>query len=297
MVAGAVLLAIVYIAYVGLAVAGGTGLAPALGQAATETIAYVRNLLTGDLGMSTAATSTRNPIAVSAVVGTLMLRSLGLLGLALAGLAACVVAAVRDDGLRPLATMSLFVTFAYAVVFKEAAAGHQFWLYWVLVPTAIGAGYAARAIVRKVRSETSAPAGPWVAVTSLLVLVGAVNLVPTTLAEKQIVEGQAAGSLVEALGITGAQQAGAPVRYIGQDRRPEDKEHRQPQGVSPDRRQFPPEGSLREEHGDGENRSASGGGEKPVEERIDGVHVRISVWGFSQRICRGAVSTVGSRPR
>ena len=83
MVAGAVLLAIVYIAYVGLAVAGGTGLAPALGQAATETIAYVRNLLTGDLGMSTAATSTRNPIAVSAVVGTLMLRSLGLLGLAL----------------------------------------------------------------------------------------------------------------------------------------------------------------------------------------------------------------------
>lgn len=145
-----------------------------------------------------------------------------LLGLALVGLAACVVAAVRDDGLRPLATMSLFVTFAYAVVFKEAAAGHQFWLYWVLVPTAIGAGYAARAIVRKVRSETSAPAGPWVAVTGLLVLVGAVNLVPTTLAEEQIVEGQAAGSLVEALGITGAQQAGAPVRYIGQDRRPED---------------------------------------------------------------------------
>ncbi|MEZ4715923.1 MAG: ABC transporter permease subunit [Caldilineaceae bacterium] len=80
----AVLLAIVYIAYVGLAVAGGTALAPALGQAVTETMTYVRNLLTGDLGMSTAATSTRNPIAVTAVAGTLMLRSLGLLGLALA---------------------------------------------------------------------------------------------------------------------------------------------------------------------------------------------------------------------
>ncbi len=145
-----------------------------------------------------------------------------LLGLSVVGLVACAVAAVRDRPLRPLATLSLVVTFLYAFVFKEAAAGHQYWMYWVLLPTAVGGGYLARALLRKVRAEASGPATPRAAIVGLLAVVGAVNLIPTTSAERQIVDGQRVGSLVEAMGITGAHQAGTPVRYVGQDRRPED---------------------------------------------------------------------------
>lgn len=80
----AVLMAIIYVGFVGLAIAAGVPLATALAQAIAQSAAYVASALTGDLGVSVAATSTRNPVAVSAVAGTFMLRSLGLLALALA---------------------------------------------------------------------------------------------------------------------------------------------------------------------------------------------------------------------
>ena len=84
LVALAVLAAIVYVAYVGLAIAAGVPVGDAVAQAASHSVAYAAQALTGDLGMSTAATSTRNPIAVTAVAGTFMVRSLALLALALA---------------------------------------------------------------------------------------------------------------------------------------------------------------------------------------------------------------------
>ena len=38
----------------------------------------------------------------------------------------------------------------YAVVFRQAAAGHQYWNYWVLLPTAVGWAYLLRAVVGEV---------------------------------------------------------------------------------------------------------------------------------------------------
>ena len=64
-----------------------------------------------------------------------------LLGLGLVGLAGCVVA-LWDRRFRPLAAMSLGIVIVYAVIFRQAAAGHQYWNYWALIPTAVGFAWA-----------------------------------------------------------------------------------------------------------------------------------------------------------
>jgi peptide/nickel transport system permease protein len=78
-----VLLAIIYLTYLGLDMVGGTRFGPAAGHAVPKTLEYVGRLLRGDLGMTTAGSDTWAPRPVIEVIVERLPRSLGLLGLSL----------------------------------------------------------------------------------------------------------------------------------------------------------------------------------------------------------------------
>ena len=78
-----VLLAIIYLAYLGLDMAGGTPLGPAVREAFARTVAYVGRLAQGDLGLTSAGSDTALPRPVGEVVLERLPRSLGLLGISL----------------------------------------------------------------------------------------------------------------------------------------------------------------------------------------------------------------------
>ncbi|MCB0064295.1 MAG: hypothetical protein KDE19_19360, partial [Caldilineaceae bacterium] len=78
-----VLLAIIYVTFLGMAMADGTPLTTAGQDALTDTVAYLQRLWQGDLGMTHAATSRLNIQPVADHLGRLLGRSLGLLGVAL----------------------------------------------------------------------------------------------------------------------------------------------------------------------------------------------------------------------
>lgn len=78
-----VLLAIIFLTYFGLSMARGTGFGESLQDAFAQSIEYVGNLLQGDLGMATAASSNTRPRPMGEVIVERMSRSLGLLFLSL----------------------------------------------------------------------------------------------------------------------------------------------------------------------------------------------------------------------
>ena len=78
-----VLLAIIYLTYLGLDMARGAEFNEAVRGAIPQTIQYVGNLLRGDLGVTTAGSITVLPVPVSQVIAETLPRSLGLLGIAL----------------------------------------------------------------------------------------------------------------------------------------------------------------------------------------------------------------------
>ncbi len=121
-----------------------------------------------------------------------------LLGLSFVGLIGCVVA-LRDRFLRPLAAMALASVAVYAVIFRQAAAGHQYWNYWVILPTAVGWAYLLRAVVREVhkaRPGDSARAASIAVVVAIIVFVGAFGVLRPDQAQQYIVDGHRAAELV-----------------------------------------------------------------------------------------------------
>ncbi|MDX1418262.1 MAG: ABC transporter permease subunit, partial [Candidatus Promineifilaceae bacterium] len=78
-----VLLAIIFLTYFGLEMAGGAGFGSAVQEGAVDTIQYVGRLLQGDLGMSTAASSDVRPRPMGEVIVERMSRSLGLLAISM----------------------------------------------------------------------------------------------------------------------------------------------------------------------------------------------------------------------
>ncbi len=78
-----VLLAIVFLSYLGLRMARGTSFYPALAESASETLDYVVRLARGELGRSQAASVTQASVTVSDVLPGLVTKSLGLLVAAL----------------------------------------------------------------------------------------------------------------------------------------------------------------------------------------------------------------------
>lgn len=84
LISGAIiLLAIVYLTHFGLAMARDLGAQAAFELAASRTLESIINVLTGELGLSTAASSTLNPIPVREAFPAMLSRSFGLLGLSL----------------------------------------------------------------------------------------------------------------------------------------------------------------------------------------------------------------------
>jgi hypothetical protein len=94
-----------------------------------------------------------------------------LLGLGLLGVVAC-VRAVWDERMRPVATMSLAIVVVYAVVFRQAAAGHQYWNYWALIPATVGYAWMFDRLRRDLAPRTVAPL-----LVGACALIGIVNLV------------------------------------------------------------------------------------------------------------------------
>lgn len=80
-----------------------------------------------------------------------------LLGLGLLGVVAC-IRAVWDARFRPVAAMSLAIVIVYAIVFRQAAAGHQYWNYWALVPAAVGYAWMFDRLRQDIPQRAIAPA-------------------------------------------------------------------------------------------------------------------------------------------
>jgi hypothetical protein len=143
-----------------------------------------------------------------------------LLGLSFVGLIGCLVA-LRDRALRPLAAMALASVAVYAVVFRQAAAGHQYWNFWVLLPTAVGWAYVLRAVVREVagsRPAESARSTAIGAVVAIVVLVGAFGVLGPDSARDYIDEGHRAARLVDQTPFPTGQ---TELAYVGQPYRPD----------------------------------------------------------------------------
>jgi hypothetical protein len=136
-----------------------------------------------------------------------------LLGLGIAGLGAC-IAALWDRRFRALAAMSLGIVVVYAIVFRQAAAGHQYWNYWTLIPTAVGFAWA----FGKLSADVPARARGAVLAVAVAVL-AVVNLaVLDDEALRYIDGGHEVAELVVATDYP-AEQATAP--YIGPPYRPD----------------------------------------------------------------------------
>ncbi len=78
-----VLVAIAYLSHFGLAMARGVGFEEALGRAVPDAFSSLGRVITGDLGLSTSATSTLNPVPVVDVLKSSFINSMGLLGASL----------------------------------------------------------------------------------------------------------------------------------------------------------------------------------------------------------------------
>ncbi len=93
-----------------------------------------------------------------------------LLGVSIVGIGSC-VAALWDRSLRPLAAMSLGIAGLYPLLFHQAAAGHQFWNYWMLLPTAVGFSFAFSRLARDAGRRAPAILGALVGGLALINLV------------------------------------------------------------------------------------------------------------------------------
>ncbi len=80
-----ILLAIIFITYLGLDMAGGTPFGVAASRAVPQTAVYVGRLLQGDMGLTTAGSDTLIPRLVTEVIVERLPRSLGLLSVSLLG--------------------------------------------------------------------------------------------------------------------------------------------------------------------------------------------------------------------
>jgi hypothetical protein len=138
---------------------------------------------------------------------------LQLLGLGIVGLASC-VAALWDRRARALAGMSLGIVALYAIAFRQAAAGHQYWNYWALLPTAVGFAWA----FGRISTEVPARARGAVLAGACVVMGGMNLLVLDNEALRYVDDGREVAELVVASPYPADQEI-AP--YVGPPYRPD----------------------------------------------------------------------------
>lgn len=107
---GLVLLAIIYLSYLGLDMARGAAWGEAAGLAFSKSFAYLGHLLQGYLGLTAAGTITGNPAPVASVMPQLVLNSLGLL------LVSLLVASLLGVGLGLLAAQRRRSNWSVAII-------------------------------------------------------------------------------------------------------------------------------------------------------------------------------------
>lgn len=128
-----------------------------------------------------------------------------LLGVGLLAWIACAVS-LRDPRFRPLAALSLTSVLLYAALLREGAAGHQYWLYWGILPAVIGWSYVVDGVARRLaRDFAGSPGIQWGALIALAALVAGVNLTRTNQAAQLIEEGYLPYELVEELELPSGQ--------------------------------------------------------------------------------------------
>ena len=140
---------------------------------------------------------------------------LQLLGLSAGGLIACLIA-LRNRTFRPLAGLSLVTVSLYTMIFREAAAGHQYWMYWLLFPTLVGVTYVISGLASVWKTG---PHGD-VAAPALIVfalVIGAVDLGMGTQARVLISDGLRPAELL----LSQPLPRGDAIYYIGQPFRPD----------------------------------------------------------------------------
>jgi hypothetical protein len=135
-----------------------------------------------------------------------------LLALGCIGLVACFVA-LRDREIRPLAAMSLASVLVYSVVFRQAAAGHQYWNYWILFPACVGFGYAFARLERD-----AASAAPALLAGSCLFM-GVFNLVFAPHEARDLID--RGHTVVDELATAHVVPGRTAIRYVGQPYRPD----------------------------------------------------------------------------
>lgn len=141
-----------------------------------------------------------------------------LLGLGLVGLVLCAVS-LRDPRWRAPGALALATVLGYALLFREAAAGHQYWLYWSLVPIVLGFGYVAGPGLRRLASDLSlGVTGRSVLAVVLAVVVVAVNMTRPDQAGDLVDRGHRAVELVQEAELPGDQEA---LLHVGQPQRPD----------------------------------------------------------------------------
>lgn len=141
-----------------------------------------------------------------------------LLGVSIVGLLGCVIA-LRDRRARPLAALALASVGLYAAIFRQAAAGHQYWNYWAIFPAAIGCGYLLQLLVAAVGDADRRARLAQGAVVALVVGgVCAFNLIRPNQALGYIEDGERAADLVAHASFPPDQE---DLPYIGQPYRPD----------------------------------------------------------------------------
>lgn len=139
-----------------------------------------------------------------------------LLGLSVIGLFSC-AAALRDRTYRPLAALSLTIVGMYCLIFREAAAGHQYWIYWSLFPTAVGLTYAFASLQRATRNAGLTAAGTGGVLVGLAILMAVIDVSRGSDALTLIADGTAPADRLRAQSLP----PGDAVYYIGQPFRPD----------------------------------------------------------------------------
>ena len=144
LISALILLAVIFFTYLGLSLAGGTALTAAVPDAAQQTVAYTGNLLRGDLGMATAASSDVRPRPMGEVIVERMGRSLGLLAIALIFATSLGVAlgmrAARSGGTRSLGIILITIigisvpSFFLAFLLQWAVTTYTRWSGTAILP-------------------------------------------------------------------------------------------------------------------------------------------------------------------
>jgi len=139
-----------------------------------------------------------------------------LLGLAAFGIIGCAFA-LRDRTFRPLAALSLSIVGVYCLLFREAAAGHQYWIYWSLFPALVGLTFTFRAMRGATRNVGLSTTAGGMAVIALALVIGVIDVARSTQAQLLIDQGREPADLLAATELA----PGRAVYYIGQEFRPD----------------------------------------------------------------------------